>query len=291
MATYKGLDVSQYQGNIDFAKVKAAGYTFVIIKAGYGRLASQKDPYFEKNYTNAKAAGLNVGAYWFSYAESPADAKNEAKAFIEVIKGKKFEYPVYYDVEGSVVTFSKDICSQIVDNFCSELQKNGYYVGLYMSRSPLQSKITDSVAKKYTLWVAEYGSKCNYGGDYGMWQYTSAGKVNGISGNVDLDTGYINYPSIIKNGGYNGYKKPEEKVLDKSGYVKGQSTIGVLAMKQLLIIAKAKKVISQGVNNDNVFGDGTEKAVNELLKKWGYKQTGIAGENFIKKLGETLKSK
>lgn len=83
--------------------------------------------------------------------------------------------------------------------------------------------------------------------------------------------------------------KPAEKVLDKKGYKKGQATIGVLAFKQLIILAKAKKLITQGVNNDNKFGEGTQKAVNILLKKWGYKQTGIAGENFIKQLGAELK--
>lgn len=291
MATYKGLDVSQYQGNIDFAKVKAAGYTFVIIKAGYGRLASQKDPYFEKNYTNAKAAGLNVGAYWYSYASDANDAINEANACMEVIKGKTFEYPIYFDLEeSSQFAQGKSVCSKMVDNFCSTLLKQKYYAGLYMSRYYLQNYISSDIAKKYPLWVAEYGSKCNYDGDYGMWQYSSTGKVSGISGNVDMDTSYVDYKTIIKNGGYNGLK-PDEKVLDKDGYEKGDKTIGVLSMKQGLIIAKTKGLITQGVNNDNVFGDGTEKAVNQLLKKWGYKQNGVAGENFIKKLGSVLNKK
>ena len=83
--------------------------------------------------------------------------------------------------------------------------------------------------------------------------------------------------------------KPTEKVLDKKGYKKGQKTIGVLALKQLIILAKAKELITQDVNNDNVFGNGTKKAVNLLLKKWGYKQTGVAGANFIKRLGEELR--
>ena len=99
MANYKGIDVSQHQGNIDFGKVKAAGYDFVIIRAGYGKYASQKDPYFEQNYAGAKAAGLNVGAYWYSYADSTANAKLEAEACLQVIKGKTFEYPIYFDLE------------------------------------------------------------------------------------------------------------------------------------------------------------------------------------------------
>lgn len=285
-----GIDVSEHQGVIDFNKVKAAGVNFVIIRAGYGRDISQKDRYFETNYKKAKAAGLNVGAYWYSYADSAADAVQEAKTCLEAIKGKTFEYPIYFDLEeSSQLKQGKTFCSQLVTSFCTELEKAGYYAGLYISRSPLQTNITSDVAKKYALWVAEYGGKLNYEGSYGMWQNSSTWRVNGVNGNVDHDYSYVDYPKIIKNGGYNGYKKTDaKKTLDKTGYKKGDKTIGVLAFKQLLILAKAKKLITQGVNNDNVFGNGTEKAVNQLLKKWGYKQTGIAGTNFIKKLGELL---
>lgn len=111
------------------------------------------------------------------------------------------------------------------------------------------------------------------------------GKVGDQTGYEIATRSYYNYPwnCVLR------YPEATEKVLDKKGYKKGQATIGVLAFKQLIILAKAKKLITQGVNNDNKFGEGTEKAVNLLLKKWGYKQTGIAGENFIKKLGAELK--
>jgi hypothetical protein len=113
------------------------------------------------------------------------------------------------------------------------------------------------------------------------------GRQKGDQTGYEIHTrGYYSYPWNCV------LRYPEaaaQPVLDKSGYKKGKKTIGVLAFKQLLILAKAKKLITQGVNNDNVFGNGTEKAVNLLLKKWGYKQTGIAGANFIKRLGEELK--
>jgi hypothetical protein len=116
----------------------------------------------------------------------------------------------------------------------------------------------------------------------------SGGKVGDQTGYEIHTRSYYNYPwnCVLR---YPEAAKPAEKVLDKKGYKKGQATIGVLALKQLIILAKAKKLISQGVNNDNKFGEGTQKAVNQLLKKWGYKQTGIAGENFIKRLGAELK--
>ena len=171
-------------------------------------MPSQKDKCFEDNYRKAKAAGFDVGVYWYSYAMSVDEAREEAKACLSVIKGKQFEYPVYFDLEEQK-QFSKgrEFCDSIVDAFCSALEKNGYFAGLYISRSPLERFISESTAKKYALWVAEYNSKCRYKGDYGMWQYSSKGKVNGISGNCDMNYCYKNYPSVIKNGGFNGYGK------------------------------------------------------------------------------------
>ncbi|MCM1380726.1 MAG: glycoside hydrolase family 25 protein [Muribaculaceae bacterium] len=211
MTMIRGIDVSKWQGEIDFAKVKASGIAFVIIRAGYGKLASQKDPCFEKNYAKAKAAGLGVGAYWYSYASSVSEACREAEACLEVIKGKRFEYPVYFDLEEKKqFDKGKNFCSEIVKAFCNALENAGYFAGLYISRSLLQTHITEEVAKRYTLWIAEYGGKCRYGGDYAMWQYSSKGRIDGISGDVDLDYCYRNFPSVIKNGGFNGFGKKKK---------------------------------------------------------------------------------
>lgn len=202
----KGIDVSKYQGNIDFESVKKDGIGFVIIRAGYGREVSQKDTCFESNYANAKAACLPVGAYWYSYAESVEDAIKEANACLEVISGKQFEYPIYFDLEEQAqFAKGKEHCSTLVKAFCDTLEKAGYFAGLYISRSPLQTHITEEVAKRYSLWVAEYASKCNYDGAYDMWQHSSKGSVDGIQGNVDLDWCYKDFPTIIKNGGFNGF--------------------------------------------------------------------------------------
>ena len=290
----KGIDVSQYQTNIDFDKVKKAGYSYVIIRAGFGRYINQKDPYFEQNYTRAKKAGLNVGVYWYSYATSEADAANEAAVCLEVIKGKQFEYPIYFDLEEQAqFSRGKAFCSALVTAFCSELEKAGYFAGLYISRSPLQQYITADVASRYALWIAEYGNKCNYNGTYGMWQYSSEGKVSGISGNVDLDICYIDYPKAIKEKGLNGYKKPSQPkakpILDTTGFKNGDKSFGVLALKQLLSLARGKGMTSADFDaSHGKFSAGTEKAVNDILAKWGYQPNGIAGEKFLRKLGETL---
>ncbi len=202
----KGIDISCFQPNVDFKKVKASGIDFVILRAGYGKERSQKDETFEKHYADAKKAGLNVGAYWYSYAESNGEAETEAKVCIDCIKGKKFEYPIFFDLEEkSQLSKGRTFCDGIVKTFCGELEKAGYFAGLYISRSPLQSNISSDVAKRYALWVAEYGDKLNYSGNYGMWQYTSCGTVNGINAKIDMDYSYVDYPKIIKEAHLNGY--------------------------------------------------------------------------------------
>lgn len=206
MSTYKGIDVSEHQGDIDFNKVKSSGIDFVIIRAGYGKVISQKDKYFEQNYTKAKAAGLKVGAYWYSYADSIEAAQQEANVCIEVLKGKQFDMPIYFDVEEQKqFAKGKDFCSNIVDTFCKKLEAAKYYVGLYSSRSALNSYFSDNIKNRYALWVAEWGSKCNYSGQFGLWQNSSEGKVAGINGNVDTDICYIDYWTTIKTRGFNGY--------------------------------------------------------------------------------------
>lgn len=214
MATkIKGIDVSKYQKNVDYGKVKKSGIDFVLIRAGYGKYISQKDSEFEKHYKNAKDAGLKVGAYWYSYANSVDEAKEEAKICLQAIKGKTFEYPIYFDLEEQdQFAKGKSFCDSIVKAFCNELEKAGYWAGLYISRSPLQTHISSDVAKRYALWIAEYSDKCKYDGDYGIWQYSSKGKISGVSGNVDCDYCYIDYPSAIKKAGKNGFKKSDTTI-------------------------------------------------------------------------------
>ena len=202
----KGIDVSQWNGAIDYNKVKAAGIGFVIIRAGYGKYISQKDPCFERNYSAAKAAGLKVGAYWYSYADTIEDAKKEAAVCLEAIKGKKFEYPIYFDLE-EVKQFKKGIkfCSDVVTAFCTALEKAGYFAGLYCSTYYLNNYVSAAVRQRFAVWVAEYAAACHYTGQYGIWQ-SGTGDVPGVRGDCDIDTSYIDYPAIIKKAGLNGFK-------------------------------------------------------------------------------------
>lgn len=292
--TYKGIDISRYQGNPDFSKVKSQ-VDFVIIQAGYGKYESQKDPTFESNYKGCKANNIPVGAYWFSYAKSVDEAKLEAQACLEVIKGKQFEYPIYYDVEGEALT-DKTTVSNMCKAFCDILEKAGYFVGIYMSRSPAQTHLTDAIVHKYALWLAEYNSNLNWNGDVGIWQNSSTGNIVGISGDVDTNIGYVDYAKIIKDGGFNGFKKKTNsstakestKILDSTGFQKGAKNAGILCYKEMLLMAHKKGLVSVKVKEDTGFGEGTKICTNELLKRFGYKQTGIMGINLVKKLAEEL---
>lgn len=275
----RGIDVSMHQGNIDFEKVKNFGVKFVIIRCNnWNEITNQveKDPCFERNYKAAKAAGFDIGAYYYTWECSASGAARDAELCMEYIKGKTFEYPVFFDLEwNKAFAQGRQVCNNMVKSFCDTLEKHGYFSGLYISRSPLQTYISSDVANRYSLWIAEYDSRCNYDGEYGMWQYSSTGKVSGISGDVDLDECYVDYPSIIKAGGFNGFKT---KPLDTEGYKRGMHDLGIYYMKQFLKRKGFK------VDTTDGFGGGTEQAVNALLSEWGYEQNGIAGEQFARLL-------
>lgn len=208
METYNGIDVSKHQGNIDWSKVKESKKVdFAILRAGYG--ASTKDPKFEANYKGAKAAGIPVGAYWYSYAESEEAAVKEAEQCLKVLKGKQFEYPIFYDIEeNNTLRLGMEKCTAIAKAFLEKVEKAGYWVGLYSSKSHLENRFSSSLRARYAIWVAHYNvSATSYSGRYGIWQKSDTGSVSGIVGNVDLDVSYVNYPEQIKEAGLNGYKK------------------------------------------------------------------------------------
>ena len=206
-AIFEGVDVSVYQGNIDCNRAKADGIEFAIMRAGYGKYVSQKDKYFDQNMKNAKAAGLPCGVYWFSYALTPEDAIKEADACYEVIKNYKLEYPVSFDMETeSQMKLPKETVAQIIEAFCGRMESYGYYTTLYTYASFLNYKVEDRIFDKYDIWVAHYNtSKPAFNRNYGLWQYSCTGSVQGITGNVDRDYVYLDYERIIKNAHLNGF--------------------------------------------------------------------------------------
>ena len=209
MSEFRGIDVSHWQGAIDWAKVRAAGIQFAIIKAGGSDAGFYTDPRWEENYRGAKANGIAVGAYYFvgPACTSAEDGKADAERFLVQLKGKQFEYPVYIDVEATAPATKAGATAAAIA-FCRALESAGYFAGIYSSTySGFRERLDDSKLTPFTHWVAQYAPRCTYSGAYGIWQYSSSGRVNGINGNVDLDISYQDYPSIIKAGRFNGYSK------------------------------------------------------------------------------------
>lgn len=217
-----GIDISFWQGNYNLAQAKKEGVQFVILKAGGSDGGYYKDPKFERNYKEAKAQGLPVGAYYFCTLTSVNDAKNEAKQFLNCLKGKQYELPVYVDVEHKCSKkVGKKVLTDSIIEFCKIMEKNGYFVGIYSSKSYFDTWMDDSRLKNYQHWVAQWDKSCTYKNKdiMGMWQF--GGETNKIRNKkiagqtVDQDYMYEDFPTIIKNGGYNGFEKPKKQEVKK----------------------------------------------------------------------------
>ena len=243
----KCIDISKYQGNVDFAKVKKDGISSVILQAGYGNVASQKDPKFDTYYKEAKAVGLKVGVYWYSYAVSTEEAKREAAACIACIKGKTFDGPVFYDIEdeGTMGKCSKASITSMTKAFCDAIIAAGFRAGVYANLNWFTNKVDLSAlkAKKYPIWLAQYSSV--RGMDCDIWQYTSTGKVKGISGSVDMN--YV-YTTSIFNASKPTAKKSNiknvsytVKVTDRAGAAVRKSHSSTSA--KIATIAYNKKIV------------------------------------------------
>ena len=202
----KGIDVSYCQNEVDWDAVKASGQVdFAILRAGYGKEYSQIDDQFERNYAACKRLGIPVGVYWYSYATTAAEAEQEAKVCLQTIRGKQFEYPVAFDIEETRCFQQADtLCAA----FCGALEKTGYYTAIYTFKSALEQYFDSDTKSRYDVFLSHVGvSKTDYAGAYGLWQYSWTGCIPGISGDVDLDYAYKNYPAIIKQAGLNGFAK------------------------------------------------------------------------------------
>ena len=208
-----GVDVSKWQGDIDWNQVKAAGIEYAIIRVGYRGASSgalAKDNKAIQNIQGAKAAGLKVGVYIFSQAINIGEAQEEADYAINQISGYSLDLPVVIDYEYASgnsgrlydAHLSVEAATSIVNAFCERVQNRGYYGMVYANKSMLEHQLNASdISSKYAVWLANYTNHTTYGGNYRFWQYTSTGSVPGISGNVDMDVWYDN--GSLMGGGYN----------------------------------------------------------------------------------------
>ena len=192
----KGIDVSKWNGRIDWKKVKKAGIDFCIIRTGYSKTVDHK---FKYNIEEAIENGLQIGVYHFSYATTNAKAKEEAEFCLKLIKPyrKYITLGVWFDYEYDSVSYSrrygvyptKKSVTSLAETFCSTVEKNGYSTGIYTNLDFSSNYFTKEVLNKYPTWIAVWG-KMNYHGKYVMWQYTDSGRVDGIHGKVDMNIFY-----------------------------------------------------------------------------------------------------
>lgn len=193
-----GIDVSKWQKEIDWDKVKNEGVDFAIIRCGYrGSVTGSlvEDPYFEQNIKGARAAGIKVGVYFFTQAVSEVEAVEEASMVISLVRDYELQYPVFIDTEGAggngrADSLNVEERTAVCEAFCTTVKNAGLEAGVYASRNWYNNKLTASTLESYAIWLAEYRSVPLYQGYYQMWQYTSKGKINGINGNVDLNVSY-----------------------------------------------------------------------------------------------------
>ncbi|MEE0826252.1 MAG: GH25 family lysozyme, partial [Eggerthellaceae bacterium] len=221
-AVARGIDVSNFQGTIDWNQVKAAGIEFAILKVGpvYGK----PDSTFERNATECERLGIPYGVYYYSYARSVADANKEADRTLAWLGGHYPSLPIYYDLEDNYIlqdpNFSKDKLAQIAQTFCNRMEAVGFKSGIYANLNWFNNYLNSPSLNGYDHWVAQYNWRCDYAGSYSFWQYSSRGNVPGVNGSCDMnycfngsylnvDDGkmHIQYEAHVSNIGWMGSKR------------------------------------------------------------------------------------
>ena len=264
---FKGIDVSKWNGNINWDKVKSAGINFAIVREGYGKKdPRQIDKRFKDNINGAKSVGIHTSVYHYSYADSVEDAINEAHFCLENIEGLKLEYPVIIDVEDKEqLKLNNRQRTDIIKAFCSEIEKHGYYAMFYCNLNWLNNYLyKDELLPKYDLWLAQWGVDAP-SVSCGIWQYSSTGKIDGIDGNVDLNISYKDYCSIVKSKGLNGFNKSDNSPnINYFTYtVKKGDTLWAIAQRYLGSGSKYKEIkILNALTSDTIYPNQTLKIPN-----------------------------
>lgn len=196
-----GIDVSKWNKEIDWESVKAAGVDFVIIRCGYrgsktGALV--EDPYFKKNVEGAQAAGLKVGIYFFTQATTEIEAVEEASMALMLCRNYKLALPIFIDTEGAggngrADGLGVDTRTAVCEAFCRTIENSGFNAGVYASKHWFNNNLSTENLSDYTIWLAQYSRAATYDGRYDLWQYTSAGTIDGIETRVDLNMCYKDF--------------------------------------------------------------------------------------------------
>lgn len=274
MATKKVIDVSYHNGTIDWDKVKTAGIDGAIIRCGFGSdIASQDDKQWKRNADECTRLGIPFGTYLYSYAKTDAQAKSEAEHVLRLIKGYKLSYPVYYDLEEPGTQSGAVGRARI---FCEAIEAAGYWAGVYANKNWWDNYLTGLT--EYTRWVARYNDTLGMD-NVDMWQYTSVGSVSGISGRVDMNHCYKDFPKEItgSTGSTGGTESSSGSSSSGSGYT-GNSVVDYLkSIGQDSSYTNRKKLAAQyGISNYS----GTAEQNLELLNKLRGGSSGSASSGY-----------
>lgn len=259
---FRGIDVSKWNGNINWQKVKNAGISFAIVREGYGKKdPKQIDKKFKDNINGAKSVGIHTSVYHYSYADSVEDAVNEAHFCLENIQGLKLEYPIVFDIEDKEqLKLNNRQRTDIVKAFCGEIEKHGYYAMFYCNLNWLNNYlIKDELLPKYDLWLAQWNvdkPSCSCG----IWQKSDRGSIDGINGNVDLNVAYKDYANIMKNKGLNGFDRAGANKSYFEYMVKKGDTLWVIAQRYLGSGYKYREIRElNALNSDMIYAGQTLK--------------------------------
>lgn len=271
----KGIDVSYYQGDIDWERVKSAGVEFAIIRCGYGmNVKSQDDEKFERNVTECERLGIPYGVYLYSYADTAEKAESEAAHVLRMLGGRKPLYPVYYDLENGQTTgkCTKEQILQIAKTFVGIIESSGLWAGIYANLYWNNTLLTDDWYNSKARWIAQWADNCTYGGDYGIWQYTSSGRIDGINGNVDLDYAYVDYPALISGTVVNPIKEVKTAVQLAEEVISGKWGNGEERKQKLTAAGYNYAEVQAEVNK--LMGKTSKKSNEEIAKEvirgsWG----------------------
>lgn len=303
----KGIDVSEFQTNVNWNKVKQDGIKFAIIRCGYGMdYTSQDDAEFERNIKECERLNIPFGIYLMSYANTVEKARSEAQHILRLTKGHNASLGLWYDVEDNTTSGSvnKETLTNIINTFCNTVKNAGYKVGIYASLNWLNNKIEKQIKEDYTIWVAQYNNECQYDGKYVLWQYTSSGKVNGISGRVDVnylyDESLLDEPVVedeettrIKELQMSLNKDFANYTLEVDGIIGPLTTNAVMShylkyftkgnfvkWTQEQLKRKNFDIGSYGI--DSCYGRDTEKAIKKLQKDNNIVIDGCTGIDTVK---------
>lgn len=239
------IDVSYCQTNVNYEKVKKSGISSVIIRAGFGREVSQKDSEFERHYKNAKAAGMKIGVYWYSYANGVSDAKTEANTCLKCLAGKKLDLPVYFDMEESRQTFyGKTTLTNMAIAFCETIVAGGYKAGVYSNLNWFNNYLDyNKLKSKYSIWLAQWSSAPSKNCD--IWQNADNGRISGVNSLVDTN--------VIYNKNLCASSNTAQKPSTSTNTTSGKSTI-----------KEVQKWV--GTTQDGIYGPDTKRALAKKLQ-------------------------